>query len=54
MKKILFIVIMVFSCSLFSCTADQENGDNVGEISPQGTEILGSAGNFPVKPPAQP
>lgn len=51
MKKILFLVVFGFSATLFSCTADQENGNPSNNKESQATEIIGSPGNVPVKPP---
>lgn len=51
MKKILFLVVFGFSATLFSCTADQENGNSGNTTELQQTEIGGSTGNVPVKPP---
>lgn len=51
MKKILFLVVFGFSATLFSCTTDQENGISGNSSEPQATEIIGSPGNVPVKPP---
>ena len=43
--------MFVVSTSLFSCTADQANENAVNDNEPQATEIGGSTGNIPVKPP---